>query len=79
MKKIALFILMLSLTGSVFAQRNGVAPLAKGEHQLNFGLGFNDYGGLPIFASFDFAVHKDVTVILVIMWICSLFKMHPLL
>jgi len=61
MKKIALFILMLSLTGSVFAQRNGVAPLAKGDHQLNFGLGFND-NGLPIFVSFDFAVHKDVTV-----------------
>jgi hypothetical protein len=61
MKKI-LFILLATLaSSSLMAQNNGVAPLAKGEKQLNFGFGFSDYG-VPLYASFDFAVHKDVTV-----------------
>lgn len=61
MKKLFLLFLGLLLTGLVFSQRNGVAPLAKGENQLNFGTGFTS-SGFPVFVSYDFAVHKDVTV-----------------
>lgn len=61
MKKITLLLMLVAISSGVFAQKDGVAPLAKGEHQLNFGIGFNNYG-LPVYASFDFAVHKDVTV-----------------
>jgi hypothetical protein len=54
-------ILILSVfTYGGFAQR-GVAPLSKGQKQLNFGTGFTNYG-LPIYVSLDFAVHKDVTL-----------------
>jgi hypothetical protein len=53
--------MMVAIGTGVYAQKDGVAPLAKGQHQLNFGLGFNNYG-LPVYVSFDFAVHKDVTV-----------------
>lgn len=61
LRKILLFVFTLMLVTGTYAQKNGVAPLAKGEQQLNFGLGFNDYG-FPIYVSYDFAVHKDVTV-----------------
>ncbi len=59
-----LLLALLILTGSmeyVSAQNGGTAPLAKGGNQLNFGLGFSD-NGLPVYLSFDFAVHKDVTL-----------------
>lgn len=59
-KGITTLIILLMAVG-LFAQQRGVAPLAKGEKQVNFGLGFSNYG-LPVYASVDFAVHKDVTL-----------------
>ena len=61
MKKIILAVLFIAFVsaGNLFAQ---TAPLAKGEKQLNFGVGLNDSNGLPVYASLDFAVHKDITV-----------------
>ncbi len=61
MKKIIFLIVMSFIMTGLKAQGNGVAPLAKGDKQLNFGTGFSN-GGIPIYASLDFAVHKDVTV-----------------
>lgn len=58
MKKVSILIAMLAISTLIFAQ--GSAPLAKGEKQLNFGLGFG--GGLPAYVGADFAVHKDITV-----------------
>ena len=60
-KKIGLIVAILFVTTAMYAQNGGVAPLAKGEQQLNFGLGFNN-NGIPLYVSYDFAVHKDVTV-----------------
>ena len=61
MKKLLLLFIGILFTGLTYSQNGGVAPLAKGEHQLNFGTGFTS-SGFPIYASYDFAVHKDVTV-----------------
>ncbi len=62
MKKLSLLIAMLFFINGVYAQyEHGEAPLSKGKRQLNFGLGFSD-GGIPLYGSLDFAVHKDVTV-----------------
>ncbi len=60
MKRIIILFGWIIITGNIFAQQ-GEAPLSKGDMQVNFGLGFG-YWGLPIYASFDFAVHDDVTV-----------------
>jgi len=60
MKKITLLLGIFLIAGALLAQ-DGKAPLSKGERQLNFGLGFNDWG-LPVYAGMDFAVHDDVTV-----------------
>lgn len=61
MKKTLLFTMLLLFTAGLFAQKGGVAPLAKGDKQLNFGAGFSS-NGLPVYVSMDFAVHKDVTI-----------------
>ena len=61
MKKILLLLSLTLILTSLDAQNGGVAPLAKGDKQLNFGTGFSN-GGIPVFVSMDFAVHKDVTV-----------------
>lgn len=53
MKKITFFALILFGTASLFGQ---ALP------QLNFGLGFNDGGGLPIYASYDFPINNDVSI-----------------
>ncbi len=60
MKKIALLISILMITGTIFAQ-DGAAPLSKGDKQLNFGLGFSGRG-IPAYVGMDFAVHNDWTV-----------------
>lgn len=57
MKKQILTIVLLIATGTLFAQ----APLAKGESQINFGLGFSS-GSIPVYLGFDYAVHKDITL-----------------
>ena len=61
MKKLILLFVGLLFTGLVYSQKNGVAPLAKGENQLNFGTGFTG-NGIPAYVSYDFAIHKDVTI-----------------
>ena len=61
MRKFTLLLALAFLTTFAFAQRNGVAPLAKGDKQINFGLGFSG-NGLPVYVSLDFALHKDVTL-----------------
>ncbi len=61
MKKFTLIAFMVLSSIGLFAQNHGVAPLAKGDMQLNFGTGYTRYG-FPIIGTFDYAVHKDVTI-----------------
>ncbi len=61
MRKFILLIAMTVIVSVNYAQNNGVAPLAKGEKQLNFGTGFSSHG-LPVYGSLDIALHKDVTI-----------------
>ncbi len=61
MRKITLLVVLAFLMSATYAQRDGVAPLAKGEMQLNFGTGFSS-NGLPVYVSWDIALHKDVTI-----------------
>ena len=44
MKKNYLIIVLAALAMSGMAQRGGVAPLAKGEKQINFGTGISEIG-----------------------------------
>ncbi len=53
MKQFIFALLMLFGFNNLFAQ---AVP------QLNFGLGFNSGGGLPIYVSYDFPVHNDVSI-----------------
>ena len=61
MKKITLLITLSFAVTMLLAQNRGVAPLAKGDKQLNFGTGFSN-NGIPVYVSMDFALHKDVTL-----------------
>ncbi|MBT3174549.1 MAG: hypothetical protein HN336_06845 [Lentimicrobiaceae bacterium] len=61
MKKIYLLAASIMFSTLIFAQAGGVAPLAKGQKQLNFGTGFSNHG-IPAFVSLDFALHKDITL-----------------
>ena len=61
MKKFFLFTFIALAFIQVNAQRNGTAPLKKGDLQLNFGTGFSNHG-IPVYASLDIALHKDVTL-----------------
>jgi hypothetical protein len=56
MRKIFNVIVLLCIT-TLFVN----AQVQKGGKQLNFGLGFDDWG-LPIYAGMDFGVHPDITV-----------------
>ncbi len=61
MKKIVLIVLVSLASAGLMAQKGGVAPLAKGQKQLNFGSGFSG-NGIPVYVSMDFAIHKDITI-----------------
>ena len=61
MKKITLLFSFSLLVLGLLAQNRGVAPLARGEKQINFGAGFSQKG-VPAYFSVDFALHKDVTL-----------------
>ncbi len=61
MKKTLLIAVLAILMSGLYAQRDGVAPLPKGGLQLNFGTGISDRG-LPVYASLDIGLHKDVTL-----------------
>jgi hypothetical protein len=57
MKKLTLlFALILSFSLVSMAQ----SPIGKGGRQFNFGFGFGS--DFPVYASYDFGVHKDITV-----------------
>jgi outer membrane immunogenic protein len=57
MKRILLTVSSLLLVTSLFAQ----APIAKGQAQLNAGIGLSSYG-IPVYVGVDFGVHPDITV-----------------
>jgi hypothetical protein len=61
MKKITLILAFLISASGLLAQNRGVAPLARGEKQINFGAGIYQKG-VPAYFSVDFALHKDVTL-----------------
>ena len=60
MIRINVIAILLLLTSAASAQAFR-APLAKGDKQLNVGLGFNT-NGLPIYGGIDFAVSDEVTI-----------------
>lgn len=60
-KGLLLSVLAILLAFSGQSQNGGVAPLAKGQSQLNFGVGFSNHG-LPTYLGWDIALHKDVTI-----------------
>jgi outer membrane immunogenic protein len=57
MKKNVLLIVFLCVTGALLAQ----APLAKGQVQLNGGVGFSS-DGVPVYVGLDYGVHPDITI-----------------
>lgn len=61
MKKFILLVAFSVVFAGLMAQGGGTAPLTKGEKQLNFGTGFSG-NGIPVYASVDFAIHKDITI-----------------
>lgn len=40
---------------------NAQSPIGKGGQQFNFGVGLSN-SGFPVYASYDFGVHPDITV-----------------
>lgn len=68
MKKTLLLVSFMIISFFAFSQeantmsgQTGQAPLAKGQKQINFGLGL-DTDGLPVYVQFDFAIARNVTV-----------------
>jgi hypothetical protein len=61
MKKFLLIVFTCLFSAGAFAQGGGVAPLDKGQLQINFGAGIAN-SGIPTFVSLDIALHKDVTL-----------------
>jgi outer membrane immunogenic protein len=57
MKKIFFTIAFFSVLVLARAQ----SPLPLGRTQLNFGVGFSDWG-VPLYIGLDYSVHKDITV-----------------
>jgi len=60
MKKIVLLFGIILISTGLFAQE-GEAPLSKGDVQINFGLGFSNWG-FPVYGYLEIAVHDDVTI-----------------
>lgn len=57
MKKRALTFIVILFTTITFSQR-----VAKGESQINAGLGFASGWGVPFYGGFDYGVHEDITI-----------------
>ncbi len=57
MKKSILVVAFLLISGFMFAQN----PLAKGQAQLNAGVGFSNWG-TPFYIGFDYGVHPDISL-----------------
>ena len=58
MKRKIVSVMMLCLLGGVLYGQN---PIAKGQSQLNLGVGLSHWG-IPVYLGFDHGVHKDITV-----------------
>jgi hypothetical protein len=58
MKKVYLILaLIMATASSSFAQN----PIAKGQSQLNFGVGLSSWG-IPLYIGFDHGIHPNVTL-----------------
>lgn len=57
MKKCMITFALLLATSVMFAQ----GPIAKGETQVNFGVGLSSWG-VPVYLGFDYGVHPDITL-----------------
>ena len=57
MKKIFLFLSVILISTNIQAQY----MLAKGDKQINAGLGFSNWG-IPVYVGFDYGVHQDISV-----------------
>ncbi len=57
MKKQLLILSFLLFSSLIYAQ----SPIAKGETQLNAGLGLSSWG-VPVYIGLDYGVHPDITV-----------------
>ena len=57
MKKILFLISVCCVSVSIAAQ----SPMAKGQAQLNAGVGLSSWG-YPAYLGLDFAIHKDITI-----------------
>lgn len=57
MKKQLLILSFLLFSSLIYAQ----SPIAKGESQINVGLGLSSWG-VPVYIGFDHGVHPDITV-----------------
>ena len=57
MKKQLLILSFLLFSSLIYAQ----SPIAKGESQINAGLGLSSWG-VPVYIGFDHGIHPDITV-----------------
>ena len=57
MKKHVLILSFLLFSSIIYAQ----SPIAKGESQLNAGVGLSSWG-VPVYIGLDYGVHPDITV-----------------
>jgi len=57
MKKHLLILSFLLFSSIIYAQ----SPIAKGESQLNAGVGLSSWG-VPVYIGLDYGVHPDITV-----------------
>jgi outer membrane immunogenic protein len=57
-KKYVALLMLISLTSSILFSQG---PIAKGQSQLNMGVGLSSWG-VPVYVGMDFGVHKDVTL-----------------
>ncbi len=58
MKKLFLILVLLVSSSIIYAQGR---PLAKGQTQLNVGVGLSSWG-IPIYFGFDYGAHPNVTL-----------------
>jgi hypothetical protein len=57
MKRVLLSLSLIFLACAAFAQ----SPLPKGTPQLNFGVGFSNWG-VPVYGGLDYAVHDNFSI-----------------
>lgn len=57
MKKVLIAIVLMISFAAIYAQN----PVAKGQAQINAGVGLSSWG-VPVYIGFDYGVHKDITM-----------------